>query len=643
MKSAVRVLVVGLAALGGCSASVGGGDPGLEGLAVESVQPSIIVPGTTLVITGASFVGSPWGTSVLRLRSGGQEAQFPARYVSPNELAVDIDRTAFDLLGTGELTAEAVVMVTSGVDGHVYETAPLPVQLDVREELRPELTDLQDSGLVFVNDAIELRAAGLLLGGGEGRSVAVVSGCVRRGSSDAACVAIDPVEMPLVPATRFDRRNATFAFSPTIAGIEPGTFEGRVSVRNEPSTGAMATSGDRVVSYELIAPAVFAVSPTAASLGQWVDIRGGGFVGSVDGGATLLELRGSFSVAGSTESVAVELTLIPRVEAGNLARYIINEDDSLADAVDVRGTTGTFVGTMTPVVAWQGDEVIGDSAPLELAIEPVKQLVYLHFESSYVESLRHFGLRGVDAFIRERVASVVAAAYATVNLEVRLTRPDDYALYSEVQISGPDPNGLGLFGYDNTPGKDNGNERLYDRIGGVNAQTQEDGFPGYGGVFIESMFGFSLDPGAYAQPLPGADGLFDEIFDPFRPDRGGERVAARDLTAGLPSVAGGAACPATDRSTQIACAVHALGALIGTTVSHEIGHSLGLANPHGEGFHNRGDAPGRLMDAGGARPFRERAELGGAPPGRFCTEEYEYLRQILPSPAPVDTSARPPC
>jgi hypothetical protein len=52
-----------------------------------------------------------------------------------------------------------------------------------------------------------------------------------------------------------------------------------------------------------------------------------------------------------------------------------------------------------------------------------------------------------------------------------------------------------------------------------------------------------------------------------------------------------------------------LGNLIGGTLSHEIGHSLGLANPFMEGFHNAGDAPNRIMDSGGNRPFVERAEL----------------------------------
>ena len=76
-----------------------------------------------------------------------------------------------------------------------------------------------------------------------------------------------------------------------------------------------------------------------------------------------------------------------------------------------------------------------------------------------------------------------------------------------------------------TPGKDTGNERLYDRIGGVNAATQEDGYPGYGGVFIESLFGFSEHPGEHAEAgNPNADPSFDLIFDPF-PVRAGDDAA----------------------------------------------------------------------------------------------------------------------
>ena len=76
---------------------------------------------------------------------------------------------------------------------------------------------------------------------------------------------------------------------------------------------------------------------------------------------------------------------------------------------------------------------------------------------------------------------------------------------------------------------------------------------------------------------------------------------------------------------------------------HEIGHSLGLANPYAEGFHNAGDGENRLMDSGGDRPFFERAELEGQGPGVFCDDEYQYLREVLPTSDPPNEIERPGC
>src|SRR6185503_6042378 len=97
-------------------------------------------------------------------------------------------------------------------------------------------------------------------------------------------------------------------------------------------------------------------------------------------------------------------------------------------------------------------------------------------------------------------------------------------------LAGSDPNGKGLFGYDNTPGKDINNLRLYDKIGGVNAQTLEDGNEGYGGVFIESFFRLGKHPNQFGEFNPDmSDEIFDQVFDPFRPDVDGVTVTAPDL------------------------------------------------------------------------------------------------------------------
>jgi hypothetical protein len=240
------------------------------------------------------------------------------------------------------------------------------------------------------------------------------------------------------------------------------------------------------------------------------------------------------------------------------------------------------------------------------------------------------------------VFEVVERDYEGINLELRDELPQDFALFSQVDIAGPDPNGKGLFGYDNSPGKDVGNERLYDRIGGVNAITlvEQDGL-GYGGVFLDSFFGYSAAPNGLSLARE-IEPLFDRIFDRVRPDRGGRPVSEAELET-LPDVQG-FQCPGSDRATQVACAIWVLGNLIGSTVSHEIGHSLGLAKPAGspDQYHNGPDeAANRLMD--GDRPFAERAELDGQGPSRFCVCDYLYLRDILPTDEDEDIDGRPSC
>jgi len=336
---------------------------------------------------------------------------------------------------------------------------------------------------------------------------------------------------------------------------------------------------------------------------------------------------------------------VPHFAAGSRLRYVLDEADALGRLIDLRHVAGQFSGQVTPIVRKGNDEAIGVARAAGLAIAPLKQVIYVRFLPSYADSLRLYGLGAADAELRRRIFAVAARDYAGINVEFRDHAPDDFALYSHVDIEGPDPNALGLFGYDNTPGKDVGNQRLFDRIGGVNATTQADGYPGYGGIFAESFLDFSAHPAPRVAPLASDATHFDAVFDALRPDTGAP-VSSGELRAGIPALADGSACLGArrDRPTAIACAVFVLGNLIGTTLTHEVGHSLGLADPTGEAFHDPGDAPARLMDAGGARPFDERAELGMGP-AVFCGDEYIYLRTVLPGSDAAwgDSVSRPDC
>ena len=641
-----RALLLAVVVGAGCASSTVP-DVSLEGLAVTAVAPDTVVPGTALSVAGESFAEAEWGESTLVLagQAGGADVtlRLPAAFVDYGHMTVAIDElTVIDLHADGgpvTFTGDATMEVVSAVDGKTYRSAPLPLSLDVAPALTPTIATLASSGVIFANDDLEVTGDGFLLGGGEGETVAVVRGCFTP-QGQATCAPVADRTVPVVPAAPFARDRGTFRFVPAIAGIRGGTFTGTVTIENRPATGDVRAAGAVDVGYDLVTAQIFQIEPASASLGQYVEIRGGGFVGGEAGASTELHLVGTFTPTGAPAGGPVDLVLIPEFVAGDHARYVLNTDDALGHAIDLRQVTGTFQGTIRPTVDYAGDSVTGPAKTVTLGIAPVKQVVYLDFRPSYVESLRGFGLRAVDAAIRARVLDVVRAAYPAVNIEFRTAPPTDFALFSSVEIHGPDPNGMGLFGYDNSPGKDNGNLRLYDRLGGVNATTQQDGFPGFGGVFIESLMGFSQHP-ATGEPLSGADPLFDQIFDPFRPDRG-DIIVGADLAGGTPSI-DGSACPAASRRDRIACAVWTMGGLIGTTLAHEIGHSLGLANPGGDGFHNVGDEVDRLMDAGGDRPFAERAILQGQGPAVFCDAEYDYLRQILPSSQPADPAPRPPC
>src|SRR6185369_7219851 len=105
----VQVAAVGLGALAILAACTRreapdlGLDPGLEGLAVTQVAPTTIVPGTKLVVTGASFVDEPWGTATLHLQgqAGARaiDAAWPAQFIDFHTLAVAIDGGKLDELG----------------------------------------------------------------------------------------------------------------------------------------------------------------------------------------------------------------------------------------------------------------------------------------------------------------------------------------------------------------------------------------------------------------------------------------------------------------------------------------------------------------------------------------------------------------
>ncbi|MCC6662446.1 MAG: hypothetical protein IT375_01820 [Polyangiaceae bacterium] len=660
MKSWRGSVVAAALALGwvACSSDASEAPAGkVTDLMVTKVTPLAVVPGSVLVVEG-NFLDLKPAFVHLRGSLSGQpmDVLLPAEPKGLGRLEVAWNGGASMGLPMSDGEFVGTVQVTASVpaDPREHLSEPQSLTLRVLSQLEPKFYAVEE-GIRQVNDSIKVEGDDFLLGAGEGRTVAILEGCFQK-QSDTTCKPVPEAVVPLAPETInatpvTQRKLATFPFAPKIAGIEPGLFKGSVRLRSDHKvSGPTSETAQIPIQIQLVSTTLTSFSPPSASLGQFVEITGGGFVGKnpeVDDPTamtTRIQLVGTFTATGAPSGKPVTLELITEYVSGRLVRYVLNEEDALGQAADLRTVTGVFKGTAKPVATYGSQTVTGGEILVSLGISPVKQVVWVNWMPTYKDSLEHLGLRAADQRIRDRIIEVMGAIYLGVNLQLVTEEPRDFKLYARVDLEGPDPNGLGLLGYDNTAGKDVGNDRLQDRIGGVNAVTQEGGYPGYGGVFIDSLIGFSEHPGKFAEKLEVADPLFDQIFDPFRPDRGGKPVLAEELAVNVPVLQDGSGCPASksDRKMRIACAIWVLGSLVGTTAGHEVGHSLGLADPEGEEFHNAGDAPNRLMDSGGARSFRERAELGEGP-GVFCDAEYKYLKKILPNPVPDPVGMRPSC
>src|SRR5690606_16672878 len=105
-----------------------------------------------------------------------------------------------------------------------------------------------------------------------------LEGCFTRATS-GECAPVGPTEVAAEPVEATDRTRVRFPFSPKVAGIEPGTFTGTVFLRNRHLGGATLESAALGASHSIAPPVISGFSPAVASLGQFVDISGGGFVG----------------------------------------------------------------------------------------------------------------------------------------------------------------------------------------------------------------------------------------------------------------------------------------------------------------------------------------------------------------------------
>jgi hypothetical protein len=585
-------------------------------IVITEVTPNpIVMPTTWIKIKGEGFVDNSLGQiSIILRREGVSNTVFPDRE-SDELIKFQLGTYLFSTLG--ESFHGQLFVRIEYIDGSSKET-PKNVYWTLLETLEPKFdsfTPIDGGGIVYLGSNTRAVGHGFLLDG-EGETKLHFVGTFTPDSSNVASE-LDKY----VTLEDAQRTELSGPFPADCFGIEPGRFFGDIIPVNEHQDGPVIEGqGFSIVGIDLGPTLLIGIEPLQARRGQKITISGRGFTSGM--ALTALRVEGTFtSEKGDVSQLAgTDLEVFPKVNSGDQMTYVLTVIPDGKGGVEGFGAeAGTVEGIVTPIIYY--DDLVFEGEPLDdfvFRVLPQLQIVYISYLPGFTDALRDFGLRNFEKNIRDRILEVATRDYDGINVEFRTTRPTDYVEYSVIEVGGKDPNDRGLLGLDATMGKDIGNLIFNDIIGGLNAESRENGNYAFGGVFVSSFIAFSPSS---EEACDLASGIFDQVFSPFMPAYGGSPAETWEFDY------------AGDRKPLIENAIHVLGSMIGNTVSHEVGHTLGLAHVPYNGqniFHNRVPGDDQIMDSGGQRPFEERAEINGSGPAVWTQENRQYLERILP-------------
>ncbi len=605
----------------------GGEEPlpeGIDPFEVAEWGPSTILRNTQVVFEGQGFVPPEVGQMSLRISGssgpGKIERTDPLTYIDAQSARWTVPAEFVSAALAGGNSFQGEFRLERRISGYSQvERIATKCVLSVFTNIEPVLQSIEPSG-TYLGEELAVRGGNLLLPG-EGQSLLFLSGQFHVQSPPM----VKSIPSTVVPLSVDERERGRFVLTPDKFGVYPGKFVGSAHLENFVD-GEVTMKGDELggIEVQVYRPGIDSFSPDVVRRGQLVHVTGRGFVANDPVGetATLILLDGVFQ-ADSGKQMDFQgkdvMVLFPEAgaSAGTLEivlRVMQGVDGNLTGLGLI---PGVFTGNASVQVFYGGDSFVGDDFPFTLRVAAQLQMVYVKYLPSFDKAFDDFGMSAVRDEVKTGIIERCNSIYSAFNVQFVSERPEDFADYSVIELSGEDPNGANLLGLDNTTGKDINNLRFNDIVGGKNAETEERGFYAYGGVFLKSFLMFSpqLSKGQTAL----ASSRFDDIFSPFVPALGGKAIEAGEYPGG-------------GRSAKISEAIRVLSNLVGGTVAHEVGHSLGLAMVpgHPEEYHNIGDNPAWLMDAGNYRPFDERAEIDGKGPEVFSAYNHDYLQSILP-------------
>ncbi|MBM4386307.1 MAG: hypothetical protein FJ088_01130 [Deltaproteobacteria bacterium] len=585
--------------------------PAHESPAISDIYPDLFLNGTEFTISGSGFLTQQEGTLslIFKGRKGESDVLFGVEpsVESGERIKFTANSQFLDFIGPDGIPFKGELRVAERNLCGNTSGAALTVELTGEKNLIPHVSGLKPV-VIYPSEPISIEGDNFLMKG-EGTVVINLEGEF----VETATSAVKVINNLQIPAVHGDRTKIEFLATPDIFGISEGQFTGSVFVVN--ITDFSQEQGDYFENGAMALKKPFLSSslPAEVSRGGILTLGGKGFMDFEPSlhTMTLFAFTGEFMTEEGLETFSSEkpFYLIPEAIVPNSAASVLLRVDFDPDGKrhGLAAVPGEFKGFLSPQIFFGATAVSGAGIPFNLKIGRDRQIVYLDFLPGFYDGLSRFGLENFSQQVKNRITEVTADDYKGINIEFRLNKPGDFFEYTTVEIHGKDPNDAELLGLDNTTGKDAGNIRFDDIVGGYNAESAASGYYPYGGVFLESFITFSPAVGNGKNPLESP--RFDDIFSPFAPELGGS--------------------PAVEPSEEAVFAVFVLGNLLADTISHEVGHTLGLTAEEGE-FHNKGDHPGWIMDSGVFRPFDERAQIDGAPARVFAPVDRAYLEIILP-------------
>lgn len=590
-------------------------------LHLEAQVPGEVFPGGRIDVLGDAFLWGTAGETVVWFDGSLDDRpvafDWPPLELGATHLRLGFTpavRAALPAFG-GRLTGQLRVELHPADQPGARRRGAVPIDLTLRETPRPALTAIEP-GPVAPGQGLTVAGADFV-DGDEGRVLLELEGRFTPADPAVPARTVQASRHPLVEWR--GRTQGVFAAPTSTFGLAPGRFEGRARLVVE-GPAQTSTPWLAPVTITFVGPELPAPPPATLSRGAalHLDARGALPLDAAAQTSTRLRLRGEHRAPDGTRR-PVDLDWVPDdVTAGRSVRLALRTrsapvEDAPAPPPGPGWSPGVFTGDVELVVRAGREELRTPAVPWTLTIAPDTQHVLIDVRPGFTEGLALFGLAAAETRIVERIVQVCARDFAGLRVHCGTTPPPNVLEFVTVELGGQDPNGLGLFGLEASPRKDSGNRRLDERIGGHDPETDA-----HGGVFVSSFL--ALSPGA-SVPSTLADPAFDDVFAPFSP------ALSEDAQPYDPETDP----PGTERATRADDAVRALGALVGSTVTHELGHALGLSAAS-DAVHNPGDWPLDLMDAGEHRPFAERAELGDHPPARFTGPNAVALARLLGDP-----------